>query len=350
MKYFINSSGLFEIFVPDTWLYIPGSEANVHTFIDKHKVNSYIFYIIVVNIKSEKRKSKLLNKMLFKPIIQLNNIECHCHEDELRESIFKKRLTTICDDKYIKFIMTAQQTSDNIDSQKTFEEMTEIMFSVLKEFRFVPENEKPSKIALFHLNEFLQWINYSKQRLKGAFKCSSFLEVLCLLSNLVDSYLRLAIVLKNQIINNTTDIELCYIFQDTGIPKFSERVIIAKALELGIIDEEESCLLNKLYTCKNRAFYQLILIRMKADTIKKYIGGFNFHLALLSIKVNDLMVEQKKINIGFASAYQACNIDWDIYDNLGITFETPLKFLPKHIINKIEKARINFDQLVDRWS
>lgn len=350
MKYFIHNSGLFEVFVPDTWLYTPSNDVNIHTFTNHSKDNSYIFYIIIVDFKNESRKSKLINKMIFKPIVQLNNLECYCHEDELRDSILKKRLTTICDDKYIKFIMTAQDASENIDSQKYFYEMTEIMYDVLKEFRFIPEDEKPPKIALFRLNEFLQWINYSKQQLGRAFKKSLFVEALCLLSNLTDSYLRLAILLKTQIMNNTSDIDISYIYQDPTTEWYSERDIMLLALELGIIDQEESQLLIKMNASKNRVFYQIILLRMKTDTIKKYIGGFNFHLSVLSHIVNELMTEQIKSNIGFASAYQGCNIDWDVFESIQIKFETPLKFLPKDITNRIERARINFETLVDRWS
>jgi hypothetical protein len=90
----------------------------------------------------------------------------------------------------------------------------------------------------------LQGIGTTNIILKRAFENNAFIEATCLLSNQIDSLLRISIVLQLQINNQNDTIEKEWIYQSKNDKKKSEKDVYKKSKELNIINDE---LYNELF-------------------------------------------------------------------------------------------------------
>src|SRR5690606_3735496 len=100
-----------------------------------------------------------------------------------------------------------------------------------------------------------------------AYKNSSEIEIIIILANQIDAYLRLAIVMKKQLISNTNEIDIRLLYQDENDKPIFERHIYKLAKELVIINQDIFDRLEYLYSDRNRMVHRYIISDLKTRDI-----------------------------------------------------------------------------------
>jgi len=139
----------------------------------------------------------------------------------------------------------------------------------LDSFRVIPQDERILAANLNKYDNFLGSLLASHDLLENAYKSKSHIELVVILSNQIDAFLRMTIILKQQLENQSNDIEVKYLFQGDNERGIIERNIYTKAHELNIIDDETYKKLNDLYDLRNRVIHRYIISFIKTRDIVK---------------------------------------------------------------------------------
>lgn len=145
---------------------------------------------------------------------------------------------------------------------------------VLDSFRIIPLHERSLATNLNKYDNFISSLTASYDLSENAYKSNSYIELVAILSNQIDAFLRMAIILDIQLTNSTNDIEIKYLFQGENQKGINERKIYNVALELRIIDDDTFQELNALYDMRNKVIHRYIISFIKtrdiADTAYDY--------------------------------------------------------------------------------
>lgn len=167
---------------------------------------------------------------------------------------------------------------------------------VLESFRVVPVDERNHAIAIDKYDNFNGSLASSYDLRERALESKSHIEIIAIVSNQIDAYLRISIVLKKQLEQQTNNIEVKYLFQEENERGIMERNIYKEAKSLNIITQDLFDELNLLYDMRNRVIHRYIISYIKtidiADTAVKYL--------LLSEKIRKILksIEDEQIENG----------------------------------------------------
>src|SRR5690606_2932238 len=96
-----------------------------------------------------------------------------------------------------------------------------------------------------------------------AIKNKSVIELIIIIANQIDAYLRMAIVMKKQLQEKTNRIDIALLYQgDTDTP-IMDRKVYRQAKDLGVISIDTYDKLNKLYTERNKVVHRYIISEFK---------------------------------------------------------------------------------------
>lgn len=167
----------------------------------------------------------------------------------------------------------------------------------LNSFRVIPQVDRQLAVNLNKHDKFLASLIASTDLLENAYKSESFIEIVVILSNQIDAYLRLAIILKEQLEKETNDIEIKYLFQGDDERGINERNIFKKAYENKIINDEIFEELNNLYDLRNRVIHRYIISSLSTRDIAKIAIEYS----ILNEKIRLLLAsyEEKQYGKGF---------------------------------------------------
>jgi hypothetical protein len=84
-----------------------------------------------------------------------------------------------------------------------------------------------------------------------------------IIANQIDAYLRMAIVMKKQLQENTNRIDIALLYQGETDTPIMERKIYKQAKDLGIIFQDTFDKLEKLYTKRNKVIHRYIISEFK---------------------------------------------------------------------------------------
>ena len=145
----------------------------------------------------------------------------------------------------------------------------------LESLRVIPIHDRSYAIALDKYDNFIGSLASSYDLSERALESKSYIEVIAIVSNQIDAFLRISIVLKKQLELRTRDIVVKYLFQADNQRGINERVIYKESKLLGIITEELFEELNLLYDMRNRVIHRYIISYIKtidiAETALKYL-------------------------------------------------------------------------------
>ncbi|TCD16973.1 hypothetical protein EZ456_23785 [Pedobacter psychrodurus] len=168
---------------------------------------------------------------------------------------------------------------------------------VLKSIRVIPKSDRKHASDLNKYDNFISSLIGSHDLLNKAYKSNSYIELVAILSNQIDAYLRLTIILHEQLINKTDDIEIKYLFQGENEKGIMERKIYEKAFEISIINEEIFKELNNLYNLRNRVIHRYIISFLKTRDIAKI--AYDYTLLNETVRLILKSYEEKQIGLGF---------------------------------------------------
>lgn len=163
-----------------------------------------------------------------------------------------------------KYIYPAKLRND-----KRIKKEIEKVKLALDSLRVIPQSDRELAKNLDKHDNFLASLVASYDLLKNAIESESYIEMIVILTNQIDAFLRSSIVLKEQLENQTNDIEVKYIFQGNGEKAIDERKIYIKAKELEILNDETYNKLNDLYSLRNRVIHRYIISFIKTRDIVK---------------------------------------------------------------------------------
>lgn len=168
---------------------------------------------------------------------------------------------------------------------------------VLNSVRVIPQNERGLASNLNKYDNFIGSLIGSHDLLNKAYESNSHIELVAILSNHVDAYLRLSIILHQQLESQNNEIEIKYLFQEENERGIIERKIYDKAFELKIIDEVILQELNNLYNVRNRVIHRYIISHLKTRDIVR--AAYEYTMLCEKIRLILKSYEDKQIGLGF---------------------------------------------------
>ncbi|HEY1038225.1 MAG TPA: hypothetical protein VGF30_02420 [Bacteroidia bacterium] len=300
MKRFIDDNAIFEIKVPISWKYSLLDD-RVHTFQEYDPWNSDCFQLSITKIKTEDRKKELVKMFSFLPPLEISDVDYRAYPDREEDSFLIKSWTTIFGNEVIHFTLIINKDADPELNPTPIEEKVKTVHKILASFDLIPEEHKDPKLNSYRFEMFLQGVGATNLMLSKAVENKAFIEATCLLATQIDSLLRIAIVLQNQLINKNMVIDKEWIYQGASDKKKSEKDIYIKAKELGILDEDSFNELYKLYEYRNRVVHRFIISEITLADVESI--SYNYYQVREKIKqvVDDIESEQIRQNIGMTT-------------------------------------------------
>ena len=230
--HFTEPSGLFIFLIPDGWKYTSVSlgyeEKSPFDFISKNKKLTGGFQLSCFPAtETEKIKTKQTanksNLRFFEQSPVYND-----------DTVFKIWYCAVEDHIFLaKYIYPLQDK----DSSLVLCEIQKAK-AALKTLILIPEKDRRLAADLDKYDRFLISLFASFDLKAQALKSGAFIELLVILANQIDAYLRLSIVLTKQLANKSDDFDVKYFHQSDTDNAISERSIYKESFALSIISKE----------------------------------------------------------------------------------------------------------------
>jgi uncharacterized protein YutE (UPF0331/DUF86 family) len=218
-------------------------------------------------------------------------------QTELPDDEFKILLwATVVEDYFFMAKYVSQPTKHNLNVVKKQIEKVELSLSTLM---CLSLNRREFAISYDRFDKFNASLGASFDLKNKAIKNRSFIELIIIIANQIDAYLRLCIVHKLQIIENTTLFKLEYLYQGKNDRPVMEKKIYDKAKEMNILSEEQHVRLYNLYDLRNKVVHRYIITDIKTMELEEIV--FNYELLCEDIRLVlvDIETEQFDKNIGY---------------------------------------------------
>lgn len=124
------------------------------------------------------------------------------------------------------------------------------------------------------------------------------IEVLVIQTAFVDALLRMALVLKEQLVDGHGEIDFDYLYQPDNERNFSERQVYQMALDKGVIDMNQFDSLVKAYAHRNRVIHRLFISEIKYSNLVPVIKELDLGILDCLTIVSELEQEQMRTGIG----------------------------------------------------
>jgi len=291
-KHWTEPNGVFIVNIPVSWQYkntlVDSSEENPPYSFEEYEDSVGCFQLSCYPL-SEKGINPNFP-------IQKCNSKIEWLESRMDDSEFDMYLWHAQVDDHLCFVKCIYSANDR--SLPKVQKLVRQSKESLEFLRVIPAKERQHAVNLSKYDNFIGSLASSYDLREKAMESTSYIEVIAIVSNQIDAFLRMSILLKKQLQNDTNEIEVKYLFQEENERGIIERKIYKEAKELGILDEEKFNELNDLYDIRNRVIHRYIISHLKtsdiADTSVKYL--------ILSEKIKSVLKsieeEQMEGNIG----------------------------------------------------
>jgi hypothetical protein len=297
MKQFIDEKGTFEIKVPETWKHsIKNRE--VHTFQEYELWKSDAFQLSINSLDTDEKKNNFQSLTKSLNVEKIGKLEFYKFPDNENEEFSTKIWIRQFADKMVTFTLTHPKNPDKDLDNRTIEDKIELVHSVLKEFKLIDSEISNQAIYSYRFEMFLQGVGATALILSKAIENKAFIEATCVLASQIDALLRVGIILKNQINNNNSEIEIEWIYQGFTDKKKSEKDIYKKAKDLGIIDQSILDDLYTLYDDRNRVIHRFIISEITLAEVEEIACKYYQKQQEINRIIYDLESEQIRLKIG----------------------------------------------------
>jgi uncharacterized protein YutE (UPF0331/DUF86 family) len=156
--------------------------------------------------------------------------------------------------------------------------------------------QRSSTVMSQALEKFLQGMAAAVHLLNKAIERRSALECIVLEGNLADGCLRMALILKSQLDSRSNVIDDSLLIQRDSDPKVTERMIYARCLQAGVIDQSLFDALSAAYDKRNKCIHRYLLSDIDYD----YATNLVFELHSIRDRVTATVdsLEKKQIHLG----------------------------------------------------
>lgn len=300
MRRFIDEKGTFEIKVPITWRYSI-KDGKVHTFQEYEIWKSDAFQLSINDLDTDEKKANFESLLKSLPTTRIGNEDFYYLPDSGDKEFTTKTWTKLYADKAVFFTLTHPNNTDPELDSRSIEDKVLLVHSIMKEFKIIETGKSIETINSYRFEMFLQGVGATALILSKAVKNKAFIEATCILANQIDALLRIGIVLKSQLINGNSDIEIEWIYQGLTDKKKSEKDIYKKALDLGIIDQTVYDELFKLYDDRNRVIHRFIISEITLAEVEEIAYQYYKQQEAINKIIFDLEAEQITLGIGMTT-------------------------------------------------
>lgn len=295
----IDTDGTFQMLIPPTWRYWV-MEGRVHSFDDNETDDDDCFQLSVTPVTEEERK-QWAEVLGYLPPTQAGDFDCRGHKDSRRDGLVTKSWSTIYGYYHVYLTFTYKPHYKKEYQKIELENKLKVVFTVFSSFDMLPDEQREQLVTSHRFELFLQGMGATSMLLGKAVGNKAFFEATCLFGNLIDSLLRIGIVMKRQIINNNDVIEREWIYQGLNDKKKSEKDIYKTALTMGIITDELYKELYDLYDDRNRVIHRFIISEITLAEVEQISYDYYFLMQDIKIIVDDIEAEQLKQGVGMTT-------------------------------------------------
>lgn len=181
------------------------------------------------------------------------------------------------------------------NDERVAEQLNKVKLA-LDSFVVIPNNDRNLAVKLDKYDNFLSSLAASIDLLNRAYQSNSFIEQVAILANQIDAFLRLAIVLKYQLDNETDDFDVKYLFQreDDRTDLISETMIYVEASKMKVIDSDIKNELLRLYKLRNKVIHRYIISFLKTREIAK----ISYEYSIIKEKIRLLLKSYEEMQFG----------------------------------------------------
>jgi len=268
MKYFFEPTGQFVIKIPTEWQYknvaVRYKESSPFSFeLYENSVGAFQISCYSEEEKPNIRKGKIQN---------YNTQKLEFSKSRLDDDEFNMHLwyTAVEDHFFIaKYIYDKKR--ENEQEVKIELEKVEKSLSTLE---LISPDLKNRAIEYDKYEKFMASLCASYDLKNKAIENKSIIELLIIIANQIDAFLRMAIVLKKQIENKTEQIDITLLFQGENDSPIMERKIYKQAKDLFIIDSETYNKLEELYIERNKVVHRYIITDFKTRDLFQIVYDY----------------------------------------------------------------------------
>lgn len=311
MKYFTHPEGIFEIKVPLDWHYkneLAGYE-NKSPFSFELFQNTQGCFQVSCYHKSEQKINPNLPKSTYN-IDKLKFVQTELPDDGFKILIWG----TVVEDYFFMAKYVCQPTKQNL---KTIKEQIKKVEKSLSTLMCLSPDRREFAVNYDRFDKFNASLAASFDLRHNALKNRSFIELTIINANQIDAYLRLCIVHKLQILENTNLFKLEYLYQGESDKPLMEKKIYDKALSINILTEAQHKKLYELYELRNKLVHRYIITDMKTIELRNISIDYellNEEIRKVLIKIEIEQFEKKVGYYGTKDPYR--EIDKDSVDEL----------------------------------
>ena len=293
MKYFTHPEGIFEIKIPLDWYYkneVVGYEHKSPFSFELFEETQGCFQISCYH-ESEQE----LN-----PTIPRHNYNCNNLKfvlNLLPDAKFKIFLwATIVGDYFFMAKYVCQPTKLNA---KIIKEQIIKVENCLSTLMFLSPDRRNYAVSFDRFDKFNASLGASFDLKNKALKNSSFIELIIINANQIDAYLRLCIVLKFQILENSNLFKLEYLYQNSTDKPLMEKKIYDKAKEMNILSEDQYQKLYVLYNLRNKVVHRYIITDIKTKELVEISYKYELLSEEIRIILSQIETQQFKNKVGY---------------------------------------------------
>lgn len=290
MKWFTEPSGKFVIQIPLDWRYMNVAMGNREE--SPYCFEQYENQDIAFQISCYSESEQPLNNSIKVQRSNTNNLGFVELRREFEECEMYIWFATV--EKYsfiIKFIFGLGMG----ENKEIVKEVSRIK-QVLSTLELISEERRARALSMDRYDKFMASLAASFDLKYKAVKSESYLEFSLITANQIDAYLRLCIVMYQQLEDQTNELNSKLIYQGESDKPIMEREIYNKAESLGIIDKSLFHELEDLYKERNKMVHRYIISDFKTRDLLQIAYRYelaNEKVRLLLRDIEDLQLDQK---------------------------------------------------------
>ncbi len=149
---------------------------------------------------------------------------------------------------------------------------------------------------------FMNGFSAAVELMRRAQNQGCFVEAVCLSTSVIDSLLRMGLVLKHQLNTKSTEIPENLIYESNNSIKTNERTIYSRCLQSNIINKNLFDKLNTLYTKRNQIVHRYIISEITTEQVLLLSKKFDDIIDKVGKCIDYLEIEQVKTGVGMTHA------------------------------------------------
>lgn len=292
MKYFTEPSGKFVLKIPTEWQY--KNIAVGHEEVSPFSFELYENSIGAFQISCYSDQEKPINKKI--PAQKFDTSKLDFIKQRMDGGGFNMHLWFARVEDHMFMAKYIYETSKQDDHEIPIE--LEKVENSLETLELISPENRSLALELDKYEKFMASLAASFDLKYKAIENKSIIELMIIIANQIDAYLRMAIVMKKQLREKTNRIDISLLYQGENDPPIMERKIYKQAKDLDIVSQSTFNKLNQLYTDRNKVIHRFIISEFKTVYLYEIVYDYEEICETVRLSLKDVEELQFKEGIG----------------------------------------------------